>query len=258
MTGASRRVVLAGLMAPTIARAGASEHVAWMEGWEAVLRARVDAQGRVDFAGIAAAPDALSALVRWVGAAGPRLRPDLFPTRADVLAYHCNSYNAIAMWRVVQAGIPERFSPFGRYQFFLNSAIAVDGSFTTLKQYEDEVIRPLDEERVHFALNCMVRGCPRLPRDAFRPDRLEAQFAAVTREFCESEYHVRPDPAARRVLISDIFRFYTRDFVPGKAPDLLTYVNRHRGTPLPAGLRPGFLDYDWTINRQPRPGHGTG
>jgi hypothetical protein len=249
MKGVTRRMFLATLMAPAIARAASTDHTAWLDAWEAVLRARVDAQGRVDFAGIAAAPGPLDALVRWVGAAGPRLRPDLFPTQADVLAYHCNTYNALAMWRVVQAGIPERFGLLGRYQFFLNSAVAVDGGFTTLKQYEDAVIRPLGEERVHFALNCMVRGCPRLPREAFRAARLEAQLAAATREFCESPYQVRPD--AQAVQVSEIFRFYTRDFVPVKAPSLLAYVNLHRRQPLAANLALGFFPYDWTINRQP-------
>ena len=245
---------LATLMAPAIARAGATDHASWLDAWEAVLQARVDAEGRVDFAGIAAEPAALDALVRWVGTAGPRMRPALFPTPADILAHHCNSYNALAMWRVVQAGIPERFGLLGRYQFFLNSAVAVDGGFTTLKQYEDAAIRPLGEERVHFALNCMVRGCPRLPREAFRPGLLEAQLAAATREFCESPYHVRA--GAGSVQISEIFRFYTRDFVPAKAPGLLAYINRHRRRPLPEGLALGFFDYDWTINRQPPHAHG--
>ena len=254
----SRRTLLATLTAPAVARAATTDHNTWLDGWEAVLRRHVDSEGRVDFAAIAASPEPLSALVRWVGAAGPRLRPAIFPNPADVLAYHCNSYNALAMWRVVQAGIPERFNLLGRYQFFANSAITVDGGFTTLKQYEDAVIRPLGEERLHFALNCMVRGCPRLPREAFRPERLEAQLAAAAREFCESPYQVRPDPAAGQVRVSEIFRFYTADFVPAKAPDLLTYVNRHRRTTLPAGLRLGFFDYDWTVNRQPGPGRAAG
>jgi hypothetical protein len=243
------------LLAPAVARAAPLPYAAWLEGWEGVLRQHVDAEGRVDFAGIADAPAPLEALVRWVGAQGPRTRPDLFASAAKVLAYHCNSYNAVAMWRVVEAGIPERFHLLARYQFFMNSAIAVDGGFTTLKLYEDAVIRPLGEERIHFALNCMVRGCPRLPREAFRAEALDTQLAAVTREFCESPQHVRPMGEAAQV--SEIFRFYTEDFVPAKAPNLLAYINRHRRTPLPEGLRLGFIPYDWTINRQP-PRHGTG
>ena len=249
----ARRLLPAVLLAPFGARAVPAGYDAWLDAWEAVLSARVDEAGRVDFAGIAAAPAPLEALVRWVGAHGPRMRPDIFANRAQILAYHCNSYNAVAMWRVVQAGIPRRLDLLARYQFFLNSAITVDGGSTTLKQYEDEVIRPRGEERVHFALNCLVRGCPRLPREAFRAERLEAQLAVVTREFCDSPYHVRPDLAAGTVAISEIFRFYTGDFVPVRAPSLLAYINQRRTTPLPATLLQGFFPYDWTINR-----HATG
>lgn len=242
----ARRFLPALLLAPAAA-ATPSAYESWLEAWEGVLRARVDAEGRVDFDAIAAAPAPLDALVRWVGAHGPGTRPDLFATPAQVLAYHCNTYNAIAMWRVVRAGIPRRFHLLARYQFFLNSAVAVDGGFTTLKQYEDAVIRPLGEERIHFALNCMVRGCPRLPREAFRAARLEAQLSAATREFCDSPSQVRP--GASTVQVSEIFRFYTADFVPVRAPSLLAYINRHRTTPLPDDLRLGFFPYDWTINR---------
>ena len=37
----------------------------------------------------------------------------------------------------------------------------------SLYTLENDVIRPLGDERVHFALNCMVVSCPRLPRVAF-------------------------------------------------------------------------------------------
>ena len=248
-----RRILPGLLLAPGLAQA--QSYPAWLDAWEAVLRQHVDGEGRVDFDGIAADPAPLTALVRWVGAVGPRTRPDLFPSLPKILAYHCNSYNAIAMWRVVQAGIPQRFHVLARYQFFLNSAVAVDGGFTTLKQYEDEAIRPLGEERIHFALNCMVRGCPRLPREAFRAEALEAQLSAVAREFCESPYQVRLE--GQRLRVSEIFRFYTADFVPAKAPSLLAYINRHRRIPLPEGLMPGFFPYDWTINRQ-APRHAAG
>jgi len=246
-----RRALLAfGLAAPLPLRAQTTPE-AWMAGWEAVLRRHVDEQGRVDFVGAAANIGPLDDLVRWAGAVGPRTQPALFPTPAHRIAYHCNTYNMIAMWRVIQAGIPVRFNLLARYQFFFNSAIAVDGGYTTLKQYEDEVIRPIDEERTHFALNCMVRGCPRLPREAFRPERLEAQLTAVTREFCNSAYHVRLDPAERLVRLSEIFRFYKVDFVPGKAPNLIAYTNRWRETPIPTDWRQGFFEYDWSINSQP-------
>jgi hypothetical protein len=256
MTGPTRRCLLASaalLATPRLARGQAGDP-AWFDAWEGVLRRRVDAQGRVDFAGIAADPGALPAIVATIGQVGPGNAPQLFPGTAHVLAWQINAYNALAMYGVVLRGIPESLGLFGRFGFFVNTTVRVAGRDTSLKSFEDDVIRPMGEERIHFALNCMVRGCPRLPREAFRAAKLEAQLSAAAREFCESGYHVRPDPPRRLVFVSQIFQFFTTDFVPAKAPSILAYVNRWRRQPVPEdwGLR--FFDYDWTINRQPGPG----
>jgi len=251
----ARRQLLLGaavLARPAVAQA-AFALAPWQDAWEAVLRARVDATGRVDFAGIAAAPRPLGAVVE--AAARADLGAMAPPER---LAFLLDGYNALAMWGIVQRGIPERLDLFDRVGFFTRTEFRIAGRAITLKALEDDVIRPLGEERIHFALNCMVRGCPRLPRQAFRPATLEAQLAAAAREFCESGYQVRPVPARRTVWISQIFQFYTRDFTPAKAPSLLAYINHHRRDELDETWAQRFFDYDWTINAQPTGAGGTG
>jgi hypothetical protein len=248
MTTLPRRALLlagAGLAAPRIALAQAADPP-WFDAWEEVLRARVDAQGRVDFAGIAAAPGPLSAIVAEIGSARSE-----GATREAVLAWRINAYNALAMLGIVRRGIPDSLGLVGRYAFFVNTTVRVAGRDTSLKSFEDDVIRPMGEERIHFALNCMVRGCPRLPREAFRAARLEAQLAAAAREFCESGYHVRPDPGRQVVFVSQIFQFFTGDFVPAKAPTILAYINRWRRQPVPESWTLRYFEYDWSINRQP-------
>ncbi|MES2710560.1 MAG: DUF547 domain-containing protein [Pseudomonadota bacterium] len=223
----------------------------WFPAWEGVLQRHVDDQGRVNFAGIAADPGPLAAITEAIGAGGPLGDP-------AALAWHINAYNALAMRGIVLRGIPESLGVLGRYSFFANTAIRVAGRTTTLKSFEDDVIRAMGEERVHFALNCMVRGCPRLPRTAFRTATLEASLAAAAREFCSSSYHVRPDPGARTVRVSQIFDFFTADFVPAKAPSIIAYINRWRAQPIPADWTLRFFDYDWSINRQPAPARAGG
>lgn len=248
-----RRLLPALLATPALAQAPFSLDV-WTDRWEAILRARVDAQGRVDFAGLQTDPRPLAAVAGALAQAGPRSTPAAMPDAASRLAFLINAYNALAMHGIVERGVPQSLGLIDRFAFFGRTQFPFDGGAIALKSLEDNVIRPLGEERVHFALNCMVVACPRLPREAFRPARLEAQLQAARVEFCDSPYHVRPQPADGVVFLSTIFRFYTGDFVPAKAPDLVTYVNRTRATPVAANLRPLFLDYDWTINRQPARG----
>jgi len=226
----------------------------WLDRWEAILRARVDGRGRIDFAGLQADPAPLAAVAGALAQAGPRTTPGALPDAASRLAFLLNAYNALCMHGIVQRGVPASLNAFDRFGFFGRTSFGLDGGQVTLKGLEDNVIRPLGDERVHFALNCMVVACPRLPQEAFRPARLEAQLQAARVEFCDSTYHVRLQPDYATVHLSGIFRFYTADFVPAKAPDLIAYVNRTRGTPVPTQWRAQFLDYDWTINRQPARG----
>jgi hypothetical protein len=213
----------------------------------------VDEQGRIDFDALAANRGGLDELVAWVERVSPATMPELFPRRADVLAYHLNAYNALAMRAVIDAGVDDGFAGFfKRQRFFRLRKVTVGGRSMSLASYENDVIRPLGEPRVHFALNCMARSCPRLPQAPFRADELEAQLEAAAREFLNDARNVRSDAAAREVWLSSIFDFYTEDFAAdGKRESLLDYVNRYRDEPVDRAFAVRFIPYDWSLNRQP-------
>lgn len=221
--------------------------------WTSVLETFVDDQGRTDFIALAKQPDALKAYVDFVSQVGPNNDPLLFLSRESVLAYHLNTYNALAMHGVIDEGLPADFdSFFKRLSFFKLRDVVIGGEATSLYDYENDVIRPLVEPRVHFALNCMVKDCPRLPRKAFNPEQLEADLAALTREFFNKDKHLRVDADNETVYVSEILDFYTEDFVAsGDEQDLIPYINQYGEIPIPDHYRVEFIDYDWTINQQP-------
>jgi Protein of unknown function, DUF547 len=216
--------------------------------WTRVLERFVDTQGRVDFAGLAHDRRDLDRYVAWVGANGPRTRPELYRTREQILAYHLNAYNALAMYNVIDDGIPITLSGLKKVSFFLLRTIRVDGTDTSLYTYENKVIRALGEERIHFALNCMSVGCPRLPREPFSPERMEAMLDRETRFFFGESRNLVIDDAARVVRVSEILKFFPEDFL-AKAPSLLAYISRYAKAPANYTLE--FIPYDWTVNRQP-------
>jgi hypothetical protein len=218
-----------------------------------VLTRFVDDQGRTDFEALAANRSGLDEFISYVERVSPATSPELFPRRADVLAYHLNAYNALAMRGVIDEGITDGFASFFKRQlFFRLRKVVVGGRRMSLSTYENDVIRPLGEPRVHFALNCMARSCPRLPQAAFDGDELEAQLEAAAREFINDPRNVRVDAAAREVWLSRIFDFYTRDFAPdGKHESLLDYVNRYREEPVDRSFAVRFIPYDWTLNSRP-------
>jgi hypothetical protein len=222
--------------------------------WEATLQDHVDELGRIDFHGVAQAPEGLAAFVTAIAAVSPQTRPDLFTTRAHVIAYHINAYNAVAMQGVLERGIPDGFTSFfSRVSFFRLRGVVIGGEETNLYTYENEVIRGLHEPRIHFALNCMVKDCPRLPRAAFRPQTLEEQLETAAKEFFAGSKYLWVDAGNQTTMVSSILKFYTADFVAsGKAKDLPSYINRYAPDPVPAEFKVKFIPYDWRINKQPR------
>ncbi|MBM4264137.1 MAG: DUF547 domain-containing protein [Deltaproteobacteria bacterium] len=218
--------------------------------WQRVLERHVDNQGRVNFAAVARERAELDRFVAWVYDNGPNNRLEKFPTKNHVLAYHLNAYNALAMHKVIEKGIPETLAGLRKIAFFFFGKVQVGGEPMSLYAYERDIIRPLGDPRIHVALNCMSVGCPRLPREPFLPERLEEQLEREAKLFFNEARNVQVDDSQRTAKYSEILDFYTVDFLL-KAPSLTAYVNRYRDTPVPENYAVGFVPYDWTINRQP-------
>lgn len=210
--------------------------------WGAVLAASVDDRGRIDFAGVAREPANLDAYVAWLAAsATPTERP-------AKIAYLLNAYNALAMYNAVRSGIPPELDS-RKVKFFYRDRFELGGRRISLYALENQEIRPLGDPRVHFALNCMARSCPRLPKEPFRAETLEADLDRLAREFLNDPRNAAVDPAAKVVRFSEILKFYTEDFRKA-APSLVAYANRYRAEKIPEDYRVEFIPYDWTLNKQ--------
>jgi len=220
-----------------------------LQHWQAVLQDFVNDQGQVDFKGLQAQPGDLNAYVAWVARYSPTSHPQLFDSRNKALAYYLNSYNALAMYNVLADGLPESLSGLTKVNFFYFRELKVGGRWISLYDYENKVIRPLGDERVHFALNCMAAGCPHLPRRPFVADQIEAVLDHEAHMFFANRKNLEVDHQAKTVRISEILDFYTEDFL-ARAPSLIAYVNRYLDTPIPEDYRVEFIPYDWRVNRQ--------
>lgn len=225
----------------------------WEAIWSRVLSENVDHAGHIDFASLRRNRRDLDRVVAFVAAVDPASQPSRFPDRASRLAYYINAYNALAMHGVVDEDVPRSLGGIRKLTFFYFRTFRVGGKSISLYSFENDVIRPLGEERVHFALNCMVVSCPRLPRAAFSSTTLENQLDAAARAFINEDRNVRVDAAKREIWLSAIFDFYTKDFLT-HAPSLVAYVNRYRVHRVPSDFTLRFLDYDWTVNKQRRSG----
>ena len=100
---------------------------------------------------------------------------------------------------------------------------------TTLYAFENDIIRKLNEPRVHFALNCSAISCPALPRVPFTAADLNSELDRETRQFFARPHNLLIDAATRTACCNEILKFYTEDFTPAHASSLMAYVrSTHR------------------------------
>ena len=211
----------------------------------AVLARFVDDEGRVDYAELRRERLDLEVYLAQLAKASPEATPSRFEGRAAELAYYLNAYNAFMMYQVTERpGLrsvndkPIRI--FGLTKFIMG------GRPVTLHALENEIVRPMGEPRIHFALNCASMGCPTLPRAAVEADALEAQLAVATRAFCRDSRHVQRD--GERVRLSQIFEWYAEDFEASGGP--LAFCRAWGREDLPEGAAVEHLPYDWSLNAQ--------
>ena len=221
------------------------------EHWAQVLTRFVDERGEVDFRALARERGNLDAFVDYVARVSPRSAPDAFPSRDTKLAYYINAYNALAMFNVIDTDFPKSLSGLTKVRFFGFKRFTIGGERMTLYTLENDIIRPLGDERVHFALNCMSVGCPRLPREPFTPNKLSQQLDDEARRFFAETRNLQLLPERKLVRASSILKFYTEDFL-AKSPTLTAYINKYASSQIPGDYQVEFIDYDWTVNDQRR------
>ncbi len=222
------------------------------QGYAKVLAQYVDERGRVGFAALGAdlSEAGLPALERYVRALG-LVRLEQVPEGAPRLAHMINAYNALSMYNVIRSGLPASHAGFAKLRFFVLRKFQIGGQEMSLYSFENDIIRKLNEPRVHFALNCSALSCPILPRVAFAAASLNEVLDQETRKFFANPENLRIDHERRTVYFNEILKFYTEDFTPLHAPSLIAYAQRYATQEIPSDYATAFTPYDWTVAHRP-------
>jgi len=226
-------------------------HAAWTE----ILRRHVQ-DGRVDYAALARDDGPLNA---YLGTLSAACAADYERwTRAQRIAFWLNAYNAFTVRLILDhypissirrigwlpgAAFRERFIPMD----------GLKGGTISLDDIEHRTLRSaFREPRIHFALVCAARSCPRLRTEAYRAADLDLQLEDQGRVFLHDPSKNRVDTAAKTLHLSPIFDWFEDDFVAaaGSLPAFVAPYLDDVGTPV-NGFAVRFLDYDWALNDQP-------
>ena len=227
-----------------------------------LLQRHVDAQGDVNYEALRAQSDSLLAPYLQVLA---RTRPATLDRDAR-LAFWINAYNAYTLKLIVDhypvKSIRDIDGPPGGGTPFERPVGRVADTVRTLDEIEHEIIRErFDEPRIHFALVCAAKSCPRLRREAYTGPRLDAQLDDQARRFLHhpQKNHIPAGDGA--IALSRILKWYGSDF--GPTPTALQralapyFEGSVRDSLAQGAYTIRYRPYDWTLNA-PSLGRGDG
>ncbi|SFP83448.1 DUF547 domain-containing protein [Hymenobacter arizonensis] len=210
----------------------------------AFLAKFVDADGNVNYGAIKRNPLELQGLLKRVASYdAAAAQPD------DRKAFYLNAYNLLVIGEVVARFPLESVEKVPG--FFDKNLVSVAGEKLTLNDLEAKKLRePYNDPRVHFALVCGAKGCPKLNRAAYLPNSLDTQLTIQAQKVLQDPTFIRVDDKSRKVLISQIFKWYEADFkASGKTG--VAYVNQFReGKTIPATYTVDYYPYDWSLNNR--------
>ncbi len=174
--------------------------------------------------------------------------------RAQKLAFWINAYNALAIKGILEGSSPRSF--FGKAKFFYTDKYEVGGAKTNLYDLEHDILLPLDDARIHVAIVCASRSCPKLRSEAYSAGRLDEQLDASARDFINDTTRNRYDREQKTAYLSSIFDWFEGDFrrAAGSVQKFAArYVDDERVARELSGesYRVEHLDYDWNLNGDP-------
>lgn len=214
--------------------------------------------GVVDYAGFAADGAKLDAYLSALARTDPGKL-----AREAKLAFWINAYNAFTVKLILNhyPGL-ESIRDIPRGERWKWEGWTVNGETISLDKIEHEVLRPMGDPRVHFAVNCASFSCPLLAAQAYTAAKVDSQLDAATARFlADEERGMRFGDEKGRfggvehvVYLSEIFHWFEGDFrdaagsridfiIPHSTGKAREYLEKNR-----YDLNIEKLNYNWSLN----------
>jgi hypothetical protein len=205
------------------------------------------------------------------------------------IAFWINAYNALTLKAVIDR-YPIKAGLLSGLAYPANSIRQIPGVWDkiqflvmgqrfTLNEIEHGILRGQNkdmvekygrfyEPRIHVALVCAARSCPRLRNEPFVGEKLDTQLDGQSKGFVTNPTKFRIDRDAGTVYLSSIFKWFGGDFIrkhksaAGFASGgndaekaVLHFVSGYLQAEDAEYLKTGkykvaYLDYDWSLNER--------
>ena len=235
-----------------------------------VLERTLDEAPLVDYAGLKADRHSLDTYLESMANTDPDALAAATPSAR--LAFWINAYNACMLQQVVDhypikknTGLLSRAtnavmnrpenSVWQIPDVFGREHCLIAGQARSQDQIEHEIIRPMGDPRIHFAVNCAAMSCPPLQPWAYTAADLDEQLDKIVHAFMSDPVHFDVETGDPSVLrLNKVLDWYGDDFggTDGLMEFFASYVEGHRDSQIGPDIKIEFFEYDWTLNDVPR------
>jgi hypothetical protein len=163
-------------------------------------------------------------------------------SNSEIKAYWINAYNAFTVQLVLDnypiKSIKDISEPWGQMFF------KIGGKSMSLNTIEHEILRPMGDPRIHFAIVCASESCPKLLNYAYESETLNNQLDQAAKEFINDAS--KNSLTASEITISKIFKWFKSDFPKGD--DFISYLNNYSIVKLFPETKINYQNYNWFLN----------
>lgn len=178
-------------------------------------------------------------------------------TKPARLAFWINTYNALTVYGILReyptSSIRNHTSKLGGYNIWEHLQLYVDGTPYSLNDIAHEILRKMQEPRIHFAIVCASISCPRLLNEAYVPERLEEQLETNASDFFSRRRNFQYDSG--RMKLSSILKWFGKDFGPTQKEQLRAIAQWLPSVEAQIAAKSeqvsvSYLSYDWGLNER--------
>jgi len=225
--------------------------------FDRLLKKYVDPKGLVNYQAWKASQADRRALQNYLKLLS-QANPQLMATKQAQLAFWINAYNALTLEGIMQvyptSSIRKHTAKVFGYNIWNDLPLLAGGKNYSLNQIEHDILRKMNEPRIHFAIVCASIGCPKLRNEAYTAEKVDAQLTANAIDFFQQQKHFQVNRTNQTVYLSSILDWFATDFGSTQSEQLRTlspFVPESSRTFLTSpNVTVKYLEYNWGLNSQ--------
>lgn len=203
-----------------------------------LLKKYVSSKGNVNYAGFQKETEKLSRYIHQLS----KNQPTTYASKPEKLAYWINAYNALTIDLMLKHPEAKRIkdikNPWDQRLWKLGN------KWYNLNEIEHDILRQMEEPRIHFAIVCASVSCPKLQNEAFTASNLEEQLTKATKEFLADTS--KNELSKDEIKVSKIFKWFNKDFEQNGS--LIAFLNTYASVEISERAKKSFKDWNWDLN----------